>query len=113
MPVPLRRLLPEHDITVAGERGWGRLTNGELLTAAQLEGFQVFITADKNLAYQQNLSGREMAIIVLPTQVMTILRDGIEPLRRAIECARQGSYQDVDLPRPSLVRRPPPDRGRP
>lgn len=54
-PVPLRRFLVAHDISTAFERGWGSLQNGELLAAAEAEGFAAIITTDQNLRYQQNL----------------------------------------------------------
>jgi hypothetical protein len=46
--------------------GWSRLANGELLQAAEQDGFDVFITGDKNLSYQQNLKGRKLSIVILP-----------------------------------------------
>jgi hypothetical protein len=65
VPRPLRRHLPGSDIRTAQEEGWGTLQNGDLLRAAEAK-FDVFITADRKLKYQQNLSGRTLAIIVLP-----------------------------------------------
>ena len=55
------------------ERGWERLANGALLEAAETAGFEVFVTADKNIRYQQNLAGRKIAIITLG--------NGVAPLR--------------------------------
>ena len=59
-PVPIRRFLTQHTVRTATEQGWATLANGELLTAAEAEGFDVFVTTDKNLPFQQNLraSGR-------------------------------------------------------
>jgi len=54
-PVPLRRSLPKHEVATAFERGWAALQNGELLSAAEAEGFEVLVTTDQNLRYQQNL----------------------------------------------------------
>jgi len=54
-PVPLRRSLSKHKVTTAFERGWGALRNGELLQAAEAEGFDALVTTDQNLQYQQNL----------------------------------------------------------
>jgi len=65
-PAPLRKTLAPHRVSTAFEMGWENLENGKLL--AQAEGrFDVFITTDKNLRYQQNLTGRRLAILVLPT----------------------------------------------
>jgi hypothetical protein len=54
----LKNLLSGHDIQTAQEMEWGLLKNGELLRRAEERGFQVFVTSDRNLSYQQNLSGR-------------------------------------------------------
>ena len=65
-PAPLRRHLAGHEISTAYEMGWAQLSNGELLAAAE-KAFDVFITTDQNLRYQQNLTGRTLVILVLPT----------------------------------------------
>jgi hypothetical protein len=64
-PSPLRLCLKGHDVTEARERGWDRLVNGDLLDAAETAGFEVFVTADKNLRCQQNLMRRRIAIVVI------------------------------------------------
>ena len=66
-PEPLRRALTQHEIVTAYERGWSKLTNGELLDAAEKEGFGVLVTTDTNLKHQQNLASRQIAIAVLTT----------------------------------------------
>ncbi len=64
-PVPLRKSLGPHSVETAFERGWATLKNGELLRAAEDAGFALLITTDQNLQYQQNLSTRRIAIVVL------------------------------------------------
>lgn len=64
-PVPLRKFLNPHEVETVFERGWSTLTNGDLLGRAEAEGFEVFVTTDKNLRNQQNLSGRRIAIVAL------------------------------------------------
>ncbi len=59
------RLLEGHRVHLAVEQGWDTLSNGKLLTAAENAGFQVLITTDKNLPFQQNLAGRKIAVVVL------------------------------------------------
>lgn len=66
LPKPLRRSLSDHEIRRAQELGYSGVKNGRLLDAAEHE-FDVFLTADKNMRFQQNLSGRRLAIIELPT----------------------------------------------
>jgi hypothetical protein len=67
VPAPLSRYLIGHSVTEARTRGWDRLSNGDLLAEAERAEFEVFLTADKNMRYQQNLSGRRIAVIVLST----------------------------------------------
>ena len=64
-PVPLRRYLSGHRVDTAYERGWAALANGNLITAAEQDGYGLLITTDQNLRYQQNLAGRQLAILVL------------------------------------------------
>jgi len=65
-PAPLRQKLPGHLVSTAYEMGWADLDNGSLLIAAD-GSFDIFITTDQNLRYRQNLTGRKLAIMVLPT----------------------------------------------
>ena len=65
-PAPLRLFLTGHEVATAHEMGWSDLKNGELLSAAEAN-LDVLITTDQNLRYQQNLSGRKLAIFVLST----------------------------------------------
>jgi hypothetical protein len=64
-PVPLRKLLNPHHVETAFERGWSTLGNGELLAVAEQEGFEVFVTTDRNLRDQQDLRGGSIAIAVM------------------------------------------------
>jgi hypothetical protein len=64
-PVPLRQYLIEHSVTTAYEEGWSNLSNGDLLKSAEDKGYQIFVTTDRNLRYQQNLRDRQIAIVVL------------------------------------------------
>ncbi|MEA5451008.1 hypothetical protein VB780_20690 [Leptolyngbya sp. CCNP1308] len=66
-PVPLRCFLIGHEVVTAYEKDWAKLCDGELLDAAEVEGFEVFVTTDQNLQHQQNLSARKLAIVVLNT----------------------------------------------
>ena len=64
-PVPLRPFLREHKVETAYQRGWDKLKNGDLLKAAQEAGFEVLVTPDKNVRYQQSLTNYTIAIVVL------------------------------------------------
>ena len=73
VPRPFRDLLTGCAVSTAAEMGWAQLKNGELLDAAEATGFEVLITADRNLRYQQNLAGRRIAIIELPTNRLRLV----------------------------------------
>ena len=97
-PVPLRELLPQHEVSTAFERGWSQLKNGELLDAAEREGFGVFLTTDSKLKSQQNLSGRRIAIVALLTTSWPRIERAIPAVANAIAAATPGSYTEVEIP---------------
>jgi len=72
VPWPLRKLLPDYEITSIQKEGWAGIENGEIIERIDGE-FDVLILADKNLRYQQNLKNRTIALIELPTNRLTIL----------------------------------------
>lgn len=82
----------------AVERGWERLVNGALLQAAEAEGFDVFVTADKNIRYQQNLTGRKIGIVTLGNAQWPVLRHYVERVVEAVDAAVPGSYAEVEIP---------------
>lgn len=94
-PVPLRRFLPGHEVTTAYELGWSTVTNGELIRLAEQERFEVLITTDTNLRYQQKLDGRTLAILVLTTTSWPRMRNSTERIEAAI--ARIGVGGSVEL----------------
>jgi len=64
-PAPLRKFLLGHQVAVAEELGWERVSNGTLLTAAENAGFDLLVSADQSIRYQQNLTHRSIALLVL------------------------------------------------
>jgi predicted nuclease of predicted toxin-antitoxin system len=106
MPRGLRAALSAYQVETTHQRGWATLTNGDLLSAAEADGFDAMITADRNIHYQQNLEGRRIALIELTTSHWETIRDNIADLLAAIELATAGSYVTVPLPRPPKRRRP-------
>ncbi len=84
-------------MSTAYELGWSTLKNGELLAAAESNGFEVFVTTDTNLAYQQNLSNREIAIVVLSTTSWPRIQKSVAAIVSAIDAARPNSYQIVSI----------------
>ena len=100
-PRGLARFLPGHMIRSAKSMGWDKLTNGTLLGVAEAAGFEVLVTTDKNLEYQQNLSQRKIAIVVLGLPQWPQLRLRVEIVVEAVNSAKPGSYVVVD-PRTSI-----------
>jgi hypothetical protein len=97
-PAPLRYALKNHVIVEAVERGWDRLGNGDLIAAAEAAGFEVLLTTDKNLRYQQNLSGRKIAFVILGNQQWPVLRRHVDRVLTAVNAATPGSCVEVDIP---------------
>jgi len=97
-PVPIRAYLVGHSVRTTAQQGWDTLSNGDLLTAAEEAGFELLLTTDKNLRYQQNLAGRKIAIVVLGRQQWPQLRIHIQRVIEAIQAATPGSYAEVEIP---------------
>jgi hypothetical protein len=111
MPRGSRAFLPDYEVRTTRQLGLDRLTNGELLAAAEGAGFEAMITADRNIRYQQNLVGRTIALIELTTTHWETIRDNFPEVKAAIGDAKAGSYAMVRLARPPRVRRSyPPQR---
>ena len=85
-------------VTEARARGWEKLENGELLNEAEAAGFEVLVTTDKNLRYQQNLKGRKIAIVVLGQGRWTLIRPHVAQVVAAVNAATPGSYTEVLIP---------------
>jgi hypothetical protein len=95
-PAPLRHHLAGHEVSTAYEMGWANLQNGDLLAAAE-KAFGGFITTDKNLRYQQNLTGRQLAILVLPTTSWPRLQRHIPEIIAAANALQTGDYIELTL----------------
>jgi hypothetical protein len=78
VPSGAARALVGHEVTEAIERGWERISNGELIARAEQSGFDVLLTADKRIRYQQNLKGRRLAVIVVSNPTWRILRKHLD-----------------------------------
>jgi predicted nuclease of predicted toxin-antitoxin system len=96
-PAGIARFLPDHTVTKAKDRGWDTLTNGDLLAEAERAGFDVLLTADKNMRHQQNLRGRRIALVVLSTPQWPVVRLHVARIAAAVSAATPGSYIDVHL----------------
>jgi hypothetical protein len=106
VPDGIRRLLTGHTVETAPEPGFAGLTNGDLIEAAEKGGFDVMITADQNLVYQQNLTGRRLALIVLTTNHWDTIRPDAARIVDAVEAIQSGGFVTIAFARQPLRRRP-------
>lgn len=95
-----RYLIDHHTVTEARARGWERVENGELLALAEAAGFEVLVTTDKNLSYQQNLKRRRIALVVLGKGQWSLMKPCISQIVAAVNAATPGSFAEVDIPFP-------------
>jgi predicted nuclease of predicted toxin-antitoxin system len=98
VPVPLRQVLGAHEIVTAHERGWGAMKNGDLLRAAEREGFAAFVTTDQGLRYQQNLSSRRISVLVLMTTDWRNIRLHTDLVVAAVESLQNNDYRELQFP---------------
>jgi hypothetical protein len=96
VPRPLRNFLTAHTVKTAQEMGWGTLKNGALLQASELE-FDAFLTSDQNLKYEQNVAGRGLAILVLPTNDWPILRRLGDKIAARVATLKPGDLVEMSL----------------
>lgn len=96
LPHLLRNYLPGHEVFTDRYKGWAGLKNGELLKTAEDDGFEVFITGDQTLSYEQNLTGWRVAVVVLSSIDWRMLKDNLPPIVAALNSAAPGSFQEVE-----------------
>jgi predicted nuclease of predicted toxin-antitoxin system len=109
VPRGLRTVLAGVEVKHAFEMGWHELRNGELLRAAERDGFDVLITSDKNIRDQNRLGGMRIAVLELGTNHWLTLQRHAETISVALADLGHGVHRRVAVPRPPLVRRPPPE----
>jgi hypothetical protein len=90
--------LSDHTVEEARSRGWDTLTNGELLDEAEAAGFDVFVTTDRNIRHQQNLTGRRIAVVVLGRGRWRLIRNKLREVAAAIATATPGTFIEVEIP---------------
>ena len=96
-PIPLRDFLKLHSVYSAFEQGWATLKNGELLDRAENDGFEILITTDRNLRYQQNLSTRRIAIVVLSSTSWPRIQLQVAQIVQVIDQATIGSFTEIQI----------------
>lgn len=96
-PVLLRRYLSGHQVSTAYEKGWHDLSNGELLRTAEEAGYQLLITTDQNLRYQQNLRERKMAIVVLLSTSWPRIQLRVDQINSMVNIISEGGYAEIPI----------------
>jgi hypothetical protein len=90
--------LSGHIVEEARARGWDTLKNGELLDAAEVAGFDVFVTTDRNIRHQQNLTGRQIAVVVLSKARWKLIKEKLADVAAAVAAAQPGRVSEVEIP---------------
>jgi hypothetical protein len=97
-PVPIRRALGKHSVRTAREQGWSTLLNGDLLRAAEKAGFEVLLTTDTSIPYQQNLENQKVAVVILSRNKWSLVRSRLQQIVDAVDTAKPGSCTVVEIP---------------
>ena len=96
-PAPLRRSLVGHSVDTAYERGWSELRHGDLLTEAELSGYDLLITTDQSIRHQQNLSGKHLGIVVLLSTSWPRIQARIGDVQEVVDGMQPGDYREVSI----------------
>ena len=97
-PKPIAKCLGAHQVTRSRQIGWHELGNGDLIQRAEEAGYELLLTTDKNIRYQQNLADRKIAIVVLSNSQWPDVRLHLEEIAAAVNAAMPGSYTEVNIP---------------
>ena len=97
VPWPMHKLLAGHECTTAQKRGWGGIKNGDLLGLAERE-FDLFITSDQNIRYQQHLAGRAISILELSTNDLRRICAFAAQIQAAVGSTKKGELRRLDVP---------------
>ena len=96
-PAPLARFLRGHEVVRADELGWQGLENGALLDAAEQAGFDLLLTCDQNVRYQQNFASRKLALVILSSNHWPSLRRIAARIATAVDFVQTGNIVRVDV----------------
>jgi predicted nuclease of predicted toxin-antitoxin system len=100
VPVGVRRFLSRHEVRTVAEMDWPtQLENGELLKAAEAAAFDLMVTSDQNILYQQNRMGQRLALVVLGSNIWPIVRNHGQVIAAKVDGAAPGSYVFIEIPR--------------
>lgn len=94
LPHPLRHCFPDQQVVTVFHQGWSGIQNGELLKLIDGE-FDILVTADKKLRYQQNLKNRKIGIIELPSTRMSAIEALMPKIQAAVKAIQVGEYIEI------------------
>jgi hypothetical protein len=97
-PKPIARSLIGHEVSFARQIGWHELENGQLIQQAEDAGYDVLLSTDKNIRYQQNLSHRKIALVVLGNSQWPKVRLHLNEIAAAVNASLPGGYVEVPIP---------------
>jgi hypothetical protein len=97
-PRPIAARLTGHEVTFARRIGWHELGNGDLIRQAEEAGYEVLLSTDKSIRYQQNLTGRKIALVILGNQQWPVVRLYLARIAAAVNASTPGSYAEVEIP---------------
>jgi hypothetical protein len=97
-PKPIAVCLTGHEITYTRQIGWHEMENGELIEQAEAAGYEVLLSTDKNIRYQQNLTHRKIALVILSNQQWPLVRLHLDRIAAAVNACTPGSYTEVEIP---------------
>ena len=97
VPWPMHKILSGHVCLTAQQRGWGGIRNGDLLRQAETE-FDLFVTSDQNIRYQQNLAGRRIPILELSTNSIRRIRAAESLIQLAVAAMKPGEFRQLQIP---------------
>jgi hypothetical protein len=101
VPAGVRSFLAGHEVRTIMEMQWPpQLENGELLNAAESAGFNVLVTSDQNIPYQQNPKGRKLALLVLGSNIWPIVRTYGTAITAGVEAVKLGSWEFIEMQPP-------------
>ena len=102
VPVGVRHFLLKHEVRTVVELKWPpKLQNGELLRAAEAEGFNVLVSCDQNITYQQNLTGRKLALVVFGSNIWRVVRVYRDLIEAKVDTTRPAGYYFIEMPHPA------------
>ena len=106
VPVGARRFLPGHEVHTVVKMGWpDQVENSELLKVAEESGFDVMVTSDQNIRYQQNPVGRKLALVVLGSNIWPVVQKHGTAITASVGAATPGSYDFIEMPLPPKPRK--------